>query len=129
MNKFLTDSHRTNSTTQCGGTRTQTRAKAAAGGVTYWRFELFQYTACRSLALDRCKFVRTRVKRLRETAAGAIIPIPEAKRAVRKRQRKPGSTRCRLVLCLLSASPSSVPLLFTTSHQDKSKKNHLLKFL
>ncbi|CAB1429797.1 unnamed protein product [Pleuronectes platessa] len=36
--------------------------------------ELFQYTACRSLALDRCKFVSASVVRLRKTVARAIIP-------------------------------------------------------
>lgn len=41
---------------------------------TYSRFELFQYTACRSLALDRCKFVSASVMRLRENVARAIIP-------------------------------------------------------
>lgn len=41
---------------------------------TYRRFELFQYTACLSLALDRCKLVSTSVKRLRENVARAIIP-------------------------------------------------------
>lgn len=41
---------------------------------TYRRFELFQYTACRSLALDRCKFASASVMRLRENVARAIIP-------------------------------------------------------
>lgn len=37
--------------------------------------ELFQYTACRSLALDRCKFASASVTRLRENVARAIIPL------------------------------------------------------
>lgn len=37
-------------------------------------FELFQYTVCRLLALDRCKFVSASVMRLRENVARAIIP-------------------------------------------------------
>lgn len=41
---------------------------------TYSRFELFQYTACRLLALERCKFVSASVMRLRENVARAIIP-------------------------------------------------------
>ena len=41
---------------------------------THSRFELFQYTACRSLALERCKFVSASVMRLRENVARAIIP-------------------------------------------------------
>lgn len=43
---------------------------------TYSRLELFQYTACRSLALDRCKFVSASVRRLRENRARAIILLP-----------------------------------------------------
>lgn len=41
---------------------------------TYSMFELFQYTVCRLLALDRCKFVSASVRRLRENAVRAIIP-------------------------------------------------------
>lgn len=41
---------------------------------TYIMFELFQYTACRLLPLDRCKFVSVSVMRLRESVARAIIP-------------------------------------------------------
>lgn len=37
-------------------------------------FELFQYTACRLLPLDRCKLESARVTRLMESAARAIVP-------------------------------------------------------
>lgn len=37
-------------------------------------FELFQYTACRLLPLDRCKLESARVTRLIESAARAIVP-------------------------------------------------------
>lgn len=50
-------------------------AQVRSSRKTYRRFELFQYTACRSLALDRCKFVSTSVMRLRENVARAIIPL------------------------------------------------------
>lgn len=42
---------------------------------TYSRLELFQYTACRSLPLDWCKFASASVTRLRENVRRAIIPL------------------------------------------------------
>lgn len=75
-------------------------------------FELFQYTVCRLLALDRCKFVSASVMRLRENVVRAIIPPV-------------------LVHPWFSSLPSASPLLLsqaTCRSQHPSGQKDLFKF-
>lgn len=91
---------------KCASTTTK-RSNHSSTSCTHWMFELFQYTACRSLALVSCRFVSASVRRLRENLARAIIP----------------AVRLRLPQLRLSASPlrlSRTAASLTTS----SKSTH-----